>query len=104
MTSEQARAKWEHAITRYSECMADENAAKLNYDSIFAMVLRRVRETEPVTIAEKLAKGEPEVIEAGKAYMEAERKVLAGKEYLRFIEATVNDLRANMRNEANITR
>ena len=94
-------AKWEVSIDKYYAALGELTIAEANYESMLAMNIVKQREAVGATLAKDVSKGL--VTEEYKAKGEAERKVKAGKEKLRFLEQLNVDRRMKQREDNKIT-
>lgn len=94
MNSDELFKTWEMSIDKLDKNMEKENIAEINYDSVFASALRRMKDNkESATLSEKLAKGEKDVLDAKLAFLECSRLVLSGRAKINFLEASIHSLR-----------
>jgi hypothetical protein len=102
MTTQQLLDAWEASIDKLAVNLQVQNVSDVNFDSVYATALQRVKKSESVTLCEKLAKGEPDVLEAKAALLEAQRLVNAGKAKIDFLEAALNSERLKERITARV--
>jgi hypothetical protein len=103
-TEQTNRDKWEACIRRCAANAKELNVLTLSYKSILAATLHRLKGTEKATFIEKLAQGDEEVLKVEAQMLEMKRRVQADKAMLKLYAAEDNNIRANRKIEAGITR
>lgn len=93
---------WEHSLDALAKNMEQRNAAELSYDSVLYQALLVSKTAHGATLAEKVAKGTPEVLAAKKELLEYERRVKAGMEKIRYLEASLNVVKMRQRIESRV--